>query len=88
VDVRASDEDRERTLAALRDHTAAGRLSLDEFSERAATVYAARTLGELAGTTADLPAAKQLTDARNLAISFLVAIVVVAVLGSLYWLLT
>ena len=75
-------------MAALRDHTAAGRLTLDEFAERAAIVYAARTLDELAGTTADLPAAKPPSDARHLAISFLVAIVVVIVLGILYWLLT
>ena len=88
MDVRASDEDRERTLAALRDHTAAGRLTLDEFSERAAVVYAARTLGELAGMTADLPREKHSTGGRDLAISFLVAIIVVTVLGALYVLLT
>ena len=59
MDIRASDADRERTVEALRDHTAAGRLDLDEFAERAAAVYAARTLNELAQTTADLPAEKR-----------------------------
>jgi hypothetical protein len=88
VDIRASDADRERTVEALRDHTAAGRLDLDEFAERAAAVYAARTLNELAQTTADLPAEKRQSDARHLAISFLIALAVVAVLGVLYWILT
>jgi hypothetical protein len=88
VSVRASDNDRERTLAALREHTAAGRLTLDEFAERASTVYAAVTLTDLARTTADLPEAEQPTDAHHLAIVFAVALAVVAVLGVLYWLLT
>jgi hypothetical protein len=88
VSIRASDNDRERTIAALQQHTVAGRITLDEFTERAAAVYAARTLSELAETTADLPAEKKLSDARNLAISFLIAIAVVAVLGVLYWVLT
>lgn len=88
MDIRASDADRERTVAALRDHTAAGRLDLDEFAERAALVYNARTLKELAQTTADLPAEQRQSDVRHLAISFLIALAVVAVLGVLYWILT
>jgi hypothetical protein len=89
VSVRASDNDRERTLAALREHTAAGRLTLDEFAERASSVYAARTLGELASATADLPATERPdSDPRHLAITFAIAIAVVAVLGILYSLLT
>ena len=55
TDVRAADADRERVLAELQRHTAAGRLSMDEFSERAAAVYGSRTMGELAALTADLP---------------------------------
>jgi hypothetical protein len=55
VDVRAADADRERVFAELQRHTAAGRLSMDEFSERAAAVYGSRTMGELAALTADLP---------------------------------
>jgi hypothetical protein len=88
VSVRASDNDRERTLAALQEHTAAGRLTLDEFAERASTVYAARTLSELAGTTADLPEVEQPGDPHHLAVTFAIALAVVAVLGVLYWLLT
>jgi hypothetical protein len=88
VSVRASDHDREQTLAALREHTAAGRLTLDEFAERASTVYAARTLNELATTTADLPAQRPADDARHLAVAFLVAIVVTALLAVAYWIFT
>lgn len=53
--LRASDEDRERVVAELREHFEAGRLTAEEFSDRVGAVYAARTLGELGDTTADLP---------------------------------
>ena len=56
VDVRAADVDRERVIAELQQHTSAGRLSMDEFSERAAAVYRSRTMSELDALTADLPA--------------------------------
>lgn len=56
VELRASDDDRNRVVAALHQHTAAGRLTLDEFSERAGAVWTARTLGDLAALTRDLPA--------------------------------
>lgn len=56
TDVRASDDDRERVVAALQRHTAAGRLTLDEFAERVGTACGARTLAELAVVTGDLPA--------------------------------
>jgi hypothetical protein len=52
---RASDQDRERTAAALGGHYAAGRLTLEEFQERLDQAYAAKTLGELDGLMADLP---------------------------------
>jgi len=55
VGVRASDADHERVIAQLQRHTAAGRLSMDEFSERAAAVYRSQTVGELAVLTEDLP---------------------------------
>ncbi|MGW0216480.1 DUF1707 SHOCT-like domain-containing protein [Micromonospora chokoriensis] len=56
VELRASDDDRNRVVAELHRHTAAGRLTLDEFSERAGAVWTARTLGDLAALTRDLPA--------------------------------
>ena len=52
----ASDAERERTVAVLRDAVVEGRLTLEEFSERVERVQAARTDRELAALTADLPA--------------------------------
>jgi hypothetical protein len=54
--VRASDADRERTVALLREHHAVGRLTAEEFSERVDKAFAARTLGDLEVLLADLPA--------------------------------
>src|SRR3954464_8034718 len=53
--LRASDADRERVAAALREHCAVGRLTMAELDERLGQAYAARTFGELAGVTRDLP---------------------------------
>ena len=53
--IRASDADRDRTAAALREHLAAGRLTTEEFDERLDKAYAAKTLGELDDLMADLP---------------------------------
>src|SRR5579875_219879 len=53
--MRASDEDRDRTSALLREHHAAGRLTVDEFQERLDATYAAKTLGELDAQLKDLP---------------------------------
>jgi class 3 adenylate cyclase len=55
--VRASDADRERTVAALREHTAVGRLTLEEFSERTERATSATTLDELESIAVDLPPA-------------------------------
>ncbi len=52
---RASDADRDRTVAALREHLAAGRLTFEEFDERMDKAYAAKTLGQLEEVMADLP---------------------------------
>jgi hypothetical protein len=53
--VRASDEDRERIVEQLRRHASDGRLTMDEFEERMSAAYEARTYGELAELTRDLP---------------------------------
>jgi Domain of unknown function (DUF1707) len=53
--VRASDEERERVVAALKEHCAAGRLTLDELPGRVERAYAAVTLDELTALTSDLP---------------------------------
>ena len=56
LELRASDADRDRTAAVLGGALAAGRLTTTEYAERLETTYAARTLGELAPLTRDLPA--------------------------------
>jgi hypothetical protein len=56
ADLRASDADRERTVAALRHHAAVGRLSVEELDHRSEQAYAAATLSDLAALQADLPA--------------------------------
>ncbi|RLP96233.1 DUF1707 domain-containing protein [Micromonospora sp. CV4] len=56
VELRASDDDRNRVVAELHRHTTAGRLTLDEFSDRVGAVWSTRTLGDLAALTRDLPA--------------------------------
>ena len=53
--VRAADADRDAAVAALREHTATGRLTLEEFSERVDEAYAARTHGELERVARELP---------------------------------
>lgn len=56
-EMRASDADRDRVAALLREHTGQGRITIEEFNERLEQVYRSRTYGELARVTADLPAA-------------------------------
>ena len=91
MEIRASDEDRQRTVAALERHTGAGRLTLDEFAERARIAHDARTLDELAVVVRDLPAdsgapagdAGAATDGprRDLLILFAVAAATLILLG-------
>lgn len=51
----AGDQDRERAAAALREHYARGRLTLDELSARTARVLGARTREDLRGALSGLP---------------------------------
>ncbi|MFG2679075.1 DUF1707 domain-containing protein [Streptomyces sp. NPDC048392] len=55
LELRASDADRERVAEVLRDALAEGRLDMAEFEERLDATYGARTYGELAPITRDLP---------------------------------
>ncbi|NEK60148.1 DUF1707 domain-containing protein [Geodermatophilus sabuli] len=55
--LRAADADRAAVAAQLGEHMSAGRLTVVEYDERLARAYAARTYGELAELTADLPPA-------------------------------
>jgi hypothetical protein len=54
--LRAADSDRTAVAAVLGEHMAAGRLTLAEYDERVTRAYAAKTYGELAELTTDLPA--------------------------------
>jgi hypothetical protein len=54
--VRASDDDRDRTVLVLREHLAAGRLTLEEFTERMTTALAATTTADLDPPLRELPA--------------------------------
>ena len=54
--IRASDADRDRAAALLREHHAAGRLTAEEFQDRMDKALEAKTLGELDELLADLPA--------------------------------
>jgi hypothetical protein len=71
--IRASDADRDRAAALLREHHAAGRLDAEEFHDRMNKALDAKTLGELDELMTDLPAIDlyQLPDAslRRTAIS-------------------
>lgn len=53
--LRASDADRERVIVLLREHAAAGRLTLEEFTDRMSAAYLARTNTELEELAHDLP---------------------------------
>jgi DUF1707 SHOCT-like domain len=57
--VRASDSEREQTVALLQRGFADGRLTQAELEERAGAAYAARTRAQLRDLTADLPGAGQ-----------------------------
>ena len=54
--LRASDADREQLVDVLKGAFAEGRLSQDEYTERMERAYTAKTYGELALLSADLPA--------------------------------
>jgi hypothetical protein len=54
--LRASDADRQAIADRLNDAVGEGRLTLEEFSDRVGSAYAARTHGELERLVGDLPA--------------------------------
>lgn len=61
-ELRAGDEDRDNTSATLREAYAEGRLDHDEFETRLHQAQQAKTFGELASLTRDLPT---MTGART-----------------------
>jgi hypothetical protein len=62
-ELRASNSDRERVAKILHDAMAEGRLTVSELEERLDQVYAAKTFGELAPITRDLPVAQPMQPA-------------------------
>jgi hypothetical protein len=57
--LRVGDRERELAIAVLHDAIGGGYLDLQEFEERSATVYAAKTRADLRAALADLPAGDQ-----------------------------
>ncbi|MBV9367359.1 MAG: DUF1707 and DUF2154 domain-containing protein [Solirubrobacterales bacterium] len=58
---RVSDAEREQTVVWLRAHLLAGRLTLEEFSERVEQAYAARVQADLVDVRSGLPSAQELS---------------------------
>jgi len=54
-EIRASDADRDRTVAELTEHHVQGRLDSDELRQRTQLAYSAKTSGELTRLLSDLP---------------------------------
>jgi hypothetical protein len=63
--IRASDADREHTIALLREHAVEGRLTLEEFTDRMSSAMLARTSDELAELEHDLPSPQGLVARRR-----------------------
>src|SRR4051794_30928813 len=61
--LRASDAEREAVARTLRAHLAAGRLTVDEFSERVEQTFRATGVNELQALVVDLPAPRPLPSA-------------------------
>jgi hypothetical protein len=62
---RASDHDRDGTIAVLNHSLEVGQLTLDEHSERVETALEAKTLNELSSLTADLTPEKTAAPTRS-----------------------
>ena len=93
MEIRASDADREAVVAALQRHTAQGRLTIDEFTERVDAAYAARTHSDLTAVTADLPAepvqpTQRAEHGGQLAVAFGLAFGALLLIAVLYLLAT
>ena len=56
--MRAADTDRDAVASRLGEHMTAGRLTVAEYEDRVARAYSAKTYGELAELTRDLPSSR------------------------------
>ena len=89
--VRASDTEREQTVALLQRSFADGRLSQAELEERAGAAYAARTRAQLGDLTADLPAAQEQPPRSRTNLDPRLLCILLCIhppAGLVYWLLT
>lgn len=68
-DLRVSDADRDRALAALSEHYQAGRLTLEEFEERSEQTLKSKTERELRGLFTDLPTTQIVAPAPGQAVA-------------------
>lgn len=55
IDLRVSDQERDRAAQALREHFAAGRITEDELNDRVQAAYRAQTQQQLRALLSDLP---------------------------------
>jgi hypothetical protein len=62
ADMRASHGDRDQVVEILRDAAGDGRLTVEELDERVEAALGARTMGELARLTRDLPVSPEPSD--------------------------
>jgi Domain of unknown function (DUF1707) len=88
--VRASDAEREQTVALLQRNFADGRLTQAELEERAGAVYAAQTRAQLRDLSADLPAAEQEPPRPGMVLDRRLLCILLCVhppAGLVYWLL-
>jgi Domain of unknown function (DUF1707) len=89
--VRASDSEREQTVALLQRGFADGRLTQAELEERVGAAYAARTRAQLRDLTADLPDAEQRPPRSGMVLDLRLLIILLCVCplaGLAYWLLS
>ena len=89
--VRASDAEREQTVALLQRSFADGRLTQAELEERAGAAYAARTRAQLRDLTADLPDAGQQPPRPGMILDLRLLIILLCAcppVGVAYWLLS
>jgi hypothetical protein len=88
--VRASDAEREQTVALLQRNFADGRLTQAELEERAGSAYDAQTRAQLRDLTADLPPAQQQPPPSGMVLDQRLLIILLCVhppAALLYWLL-
>ncbi len=89
--VRASDAEREQTVALLQRGFADGRLDLAELEGRVGAAYAARTRAQLRDLTVDLPAVEQQPTRPGLVLDWRLLCILLCVCppaGLAYWLLS